>query len=636
LIRPKPVVQKQPVDERVFVAVFSPDASRLVTAGGMRAEPAQLKIWDVPARKELASVRGIRGVRTVAFYPDGKAFLTGDFAGNLKVRDADTGAERKSVKAHASGVNCIAFAPDGQSFVTAGLDGLVKLWDANGITERKTLRGHSDMVYSAAFFRTGDACVTGGKDNTARIWDLKTGKEKHTLRGHKAAVEMVAISPDDQTVATASWDGSIRFWNAETGAETGSMRGGTAIMAVAFTRDGKQLLSAGGDGAIRLWDVNKRELVKVIGRHATVVWSLEFSRDGQYLASGSFDTTAKLWDARELKELATLRTAAVEPVIVQDGGAIGVPNIAAAPKKDGNLAPSPVEWDKKPAVVELLEDGADFFIDNLDNPGANDASVAARSERTVFSGTCALSVTPFQRFAVQLPGWNFKIAENPGPGEYRYLRFAWNRTEAPGIMLQIHARPRSWHRYYAGTLSPNVQSWGTMIRVADEPPRKWELVTRDLFKDFGPMTITGVGFTALEGGGEAFYDHIYLGRTIEDLDGVTQNSAKPAPVEEVAAEPDGQPTRRHWALLAVLIGAGVVVVFALVLLVTVIRRNAGAAPAAAQKARAPDPDPTEPPVIRTCAGCGKKLKVKPALAGKNVRCPQCRKSVSVPDAGETS
>jgi hypothetical protein len=181
-------------------------------------------------------------------------------------------------------------------------------------------------------------------------------------------------------------------------------------------------------------------------------------------------------------------------------------------KVEGELAP----------VVELLEDNTDFFLEHLNNNGVADASIAEANEQTHFSGVRSLAVTKVQRFNAYIPGWRYQIAENPIPGQFRFIRFAWKRTEAAGIMLQLHAWPNGWeHRYFAGSLSQSTQAWGSMTRIAEDPPRQWELVTRDLFADFGPMTITGIGFSALEGPGHAYFDHIYLGRTVEDLDGVT-------------------------------------------------------------------------------------------------------------------
>lgn len=270
-----------------------------------------------------------------------------------------------------------------------------------------------------------------------------------------------------------------------------------------------------------------------------------------------------------------------------------------------------------PAVVELLEDDTDFLIKHLTNPGANDGSIHDRSEETAFSGTASLYVTPFQRFNPSLPGWKFKIVENPGPGEYRYLRFAWKRTEGPGIMLQLFGQPAAWHRYYAGTLSKRTQSWtGDMIRVAEEVPREWEPVTRDLYKDFGSFTVIGLGLTPLEGGGQAYFDHMYLGRTIEDLNRVTEAKKK---VAEPLPPPAGDDGSRSWLIQALAIAGAVAVL--LIGVVAWVRRSkpkqaaGGDASGAAGSA--------EELIGFSCTACGKHLKVKKELAGKRIKCPGC-------------
>jgi RNA polymerase sigma factor (sigma-70 family) len=601
-IAPPPVLE-QPVDARVFVAAFSPDGSRLVTAGAMRALPGQLVLWQIPEGRELFRIRALAGIRTAVFSPDGNTLVTGDYDGNIALRDARTGAIRTSIHGHDLGVNSVAFSPDGKALLSAGLDRLVKLWDADLIKKPLTFAGHTDMIYGAAFFRDGERFVTGSKDGTVKIWNVHDGKEKLTLLGHKGPVEAVAVTPDGKVVASGSYDGSIRLWDAETGQQTAFLQdrplappaaaapgdkkmpagggGGGAgvsgevlaynplVLALAFSHDGKQLVSAGGDGVLRLWDVGRRELRAVIGGHAAEVWSVAFSPDDRYVASGSFDTTARLWEVKERQLVATLSTGPSSPIPGPPD--LLTPRIKKGPKLAGDLDPAfgPV-WRDRPqaAVVELLEDNADFFLENLDNNGGSDASVAAREERTHFSGTCSLSVTSFQRYRTQMPRWLYRIAENPRPGEFRYLRFAWKRTEAPGIMLQLQAHPRKWLRYYAGDVSPTVQAWGPMIRVAEQPPRGWEMVTRDLFQDYGRAVIIGIGLSALEGDGQAFFDHIYLGRTIEDLDGVTESKRNVVdPAEDFV---DGL---RTWVWAGVVIG-GVLLVVATVLLLRKERRRA--------------------------------------------------------------
>ena len=65
-------------------------------------------------------------------------------------------------------------------------------------------------------------------------------------------------------------------------------------------------------------------------------------------------------------------------------------------------------------------------------------------------------------------------------------------------------------RYYSGQ---NTTDWQA-VRVASERPEQWTVVTRDLWKDFGSFTLTGIAPTAM--GGEAMFDRIELLRTLQD------------------------------------------------------------------------------------------------------------------------
>ena len=59
-------------------------------------------------------------------------------------------------------------------------------------------------------------------------------------------------------------------------------------------------------------------------------------------------------------------------------------------------------------------------------------------------------------------------------------------------------------RYHAGK---NTSGWQS-VEVALHPPREWTVVTRDLWKDFGNFTLTGLAPTAM--GGPALFDRIEL------------------------------------------------------------------------------------------------------------------------------
>ncbi|NQT38050.1 MAG: HEAT repeat domain-containing protein [Planctomycetes bacterium] len=136
-----------------------------------------------------------------------------------------------------------------------------------------------------------------------------------------------------------------------------------------------------------------------------------------------------------------------------------------------------------------------------------------------YAGSLSLAVTPPQRFSARIAGWQYRITENPGPGEFRYLRFAWKQRTGDGVMIELAAdgqwpsADQSRRRYFSGK---NTTAWSA-VQIAQERPEKWILVTRDLWKDFGPFTLTGIAPTAM--GGEAMFDRIELLRRPDDASG---------------------------------------------------------------------------------------------------------------------
>jgi hypothetical protein len=173
------------------------------------------------------------------------------------------------------------------------------------------------------------------------------------------------------------------------------------------------------------------------------------------------------------------------------------------------------------SVIELLEDDAGRMARILgagDDPAKLGKSGAWGED--CFSGVCCLKVAGYQCYRSNIPGWGFPVVEKPRAGEYRYLRFAWKRPEGNGIMVQLSlSGGMDWGRYFAGQ---NTVGFYPALQIGTKPPREWEVVTRDLFADFGgvPFNLTGFAFTSMDG--VALFDHVYLGRTIEDLDKVTE------------------------------------------------------------------------------------------------------------------
>ncbi|MFI6291282.1 NACHT domain-containing protein [Nonomuraea sp. NPDC050790] len=104
-------------------AAFSPDGTRLVTAGGLLpSDPCPIEVWDSTTGVALLRVEDTERATALAYSPDGALIATSGTTGT-RLRDAETGQVLRSLPASGP----IAFSPDGSLLATATPDG-VRLW----------------------------------------------------------------------------------------------------------------------------------------------------------------------------------------------------------------------------------------------------------------------------------------------------------------------------------------------------------------------------------------------------------------------------------------------------------------------------------------------------------------------------
>ena len=291
------------IEENVSLVAFSPDGAQIATASG-----SNIKIWDANTAKELRTLIGHAGwVLDVVFSPDGTKLASASFDGTAKVWSLMPGQEAVAVSGQGIGFAHVAFSPDGTEFATDGADGSATIWDAATGNSIQSYTEHSGRVFGIAFSPEGNLFATAGIDGAVNVWDMKTGEKLSTLAAHQNGVRDVAFSPDGTMIATGGFDGAAKIWNTETGDKVHELSvKDSFVLGVAFSPDGSKLATSSTDANGRIWDTKTGKLLFTLSGHTDPLPDIAYSHDGTKVATASQDGTVIIWDTSTGLQLHTL------------------------------------------------------------------------------------------------------------------------------------------------------------------------------------------------------------------------------------------------------------------------------------------------------------------------------------------
>jgi WD40 repeat protein/tRNA A-37 threonylcarbamoyl transferase component Bud32 len=292
---------------------FSPDGRFALSAGD-----SPIRLWRLPdpppdrkqaaPAEEVGEERQFNGsaasVRSVAFFRDGRRFVSLGYDSIIRIWDVSTAKELERIEMKTASHWGLVLCPDQRHLLTSGPDGAIRLWNLETRKELHHFEGLGN-VPCLAISPDGRWLLSGSHDHTVRLFDLKDRKEVHRFTGHTDKLERVAISSDGRRAASAGWDATVRLYDLDKRSEIACMKGHKGqVRALAFSPDGSLLLTGGADDhTIRFWNVQTSTELRSAARHTDQVYSVAFSPDGGRALSASTDGTVRLWDVGTAKEV---------------------------------------------------------------------------------------------------------------------------------------------------------------------------------------------------------------------------------------------------------------------------------------------------------------------------------------------
>jgi WD40 repeat protein/Flp pilus assembly protein TadD len=238
----------------------SPDGKLIASAGDKwkeRSIPGELKIRDAHTGAVIKSFRASRGpIRPIALSSDGQNLAWGEDGGVVHLYDLRT-RDETSLGGVAAHIEQLVFLPDSRLLainLRSATNSEIQIWDTLKRKNVKTVIQASGPYSQIAFSPNGRWFAAGDSDHTIRLWDTKSWEELLPLPGHSKPIRAVVFFPDNERVATAGDDQTIKIWDLETRLDLLTLHTDVDIRSLAISRDGLQLASSGNEKVIRLWD----------------------------------------------------------------------------------------------------------------------------------------------------------------------------------------------------------------------------------------------------------------------------------------------------------------------------------------------------------------------------------------------
>lgn len=278
---------------------WHPGGAAIVTGG---KQDNTVRIWSSAGDLITDVTLFPTGVRSVDWSPEGSHLAAVD---ETVVRIWDTWGDTVIVDAanvHTTTIWTAEWSPDGRYFLTGDRAGQIRLWPVESAGDSSILlEGHTGIIRDVDWLMESNWLVSGSQDGSARLWDLQSFSQiTPTLHSEIGAISRASLSPNAEWLLLYGNQGA-EIWNMGTLTRSAKLlfpQPNGRITAFAWDEERQRLLTGDANGQVRIWDPATGTVETIPLHHTGNVDAVAWGDKGQTVLSGGRDNIVRRWDSR--------------------------------------------------------------------------------------------------------------------------------------------------------------------------------------------------------------------------------------------------------------------------------------------------------------------------------------------------
>jgi WD40 repeat protein len=260
-----------------------------------------LKEWDL-RRETHDLIHNERDpyITTLAVFPAGYFFASGDSQGHLKLWNLETGEIVRTMDGHTGAISALAITHDGRHLLSSSQDHTLRVWDALTGDIRHVHRDHQTGVASLVVTPDDQQVLVsemGSPEAPAHVktWQIGTGMLVSDQAPPEGASQGLLLMRDGKRVISHTPAGLIVIWHRETGEVLTRVRPDAGPVFTALMPDESHLIVAAQTPALSLWSLDRGENVSLLDEPPAPVTHIAVTPDGRSVIAGGLDGSLTIY-----------------------------------------------------------------------------------------------------------------------------------------------------------------------------------------------------------------------------------------------------------------------------------------------------------------------------------------------------